>query len=201
VNRANSAPPPAAATSQTTGARSFAPLAGVRPSSEDGPRTELFAACDVALTGRRESLIAALSTTASSEDLRRHVSLPQNPSPTRARRRFVRCADAHTGARPGGARGRRSSAGCPARGRRARDAPAPPDPGREDARCPETGCRWTAWRGQADPRGGRAPSDTPSTSRLPRARTASIARSLTSGRDGATRRPVLVSWVRPQPTR
>ena len=128
-------------------------------------RRELFVAYDVCLTGWRESLIAAvLSTPSNSEDLSSHVSLPQEPCPTRARRRFVRYADAHTGSRPGGVRRRGSSAGCPARGRRARDAPAPPDPRRDGARCPEAGCRWGAWRGDADPCGGPASSDAPSAS-------------------------------------
>jgi hypothetical protein len=153
--------------------------------SSDDARRELFAASDVALIGRRESLIAALlSTPANPEDLRRHASLPQEPSSTRPRRQFFWDAHGHTGARARGARGRRSSARCPTRGRRARYAPAPPDPRRAGARCPETGCPRAAGRGQAAPRGGRASSDAPSASRLLRARTASIAQSLTSRRDG-----------------
>jgi hypothetical protein len=125
-------------------------------------RRELFAASDVRLTVGCESLIqqySALRPISKSEDLRSHVSLPQAPSPTHARRGLVRYADPHSGSPPGGARGRSSSAGCSARGRRARDAPAPPDPRRESARGPEPHCQWAVWRGQPDPRGGRASSD------------------------------------------
>jgi hypothetical protein len=116
---------------------------------------ELFVASDVCLTGWSESLIAAvLSTPANFTNLSSDASLPQEPSPIGARRRRVRHAEAHTGSRSGGARRRSSSAGRPARDCQARDAPAPPDPSREGARCPEAGCRWGAWRSDADPCGG-----------------------------------------------
>jgi hypothetical protein len=89
-----------------------------------------------------------------SEDLRSHVSLPQESAPIRARGRLVRHTGTRTGSRRRGSRRRGSSGGCPACDRRPSDPPAP-HPKHESTGHPVAACLSTAWRCEQDPRSGR----------------------------------------------